>query len=251
MAKFIKATHGFDHFAAGGKSWPESKIHLSYQPCHRHTREELCVHPEGLESRPKSASRHRPIRTCHNAYSWVLKLGSDTPQQSWWDVHVAVAHDQNAVLGARDEARETMRFSVRHDRFPGLDKMDPRPLRKLTTHLIHNRDGGVGERVDREQNFVVRIILGEEAAQIFFETIVLSTKRFQNADGWQCCGRGWRNCQVSARRNLGKDAVNPRASKQQNKEGHEDRCQQCHISCPRNSLAWLRKIEPFSSERTR
>jgi hypothetical protein len=42
--------------------------------------------------------------------------------------------------------------------------MDSRPLGKLTTHFIHNRDGGVGERVDREQNFVVRIILGEKAA---------------------------------------------------------------------------------------
>ena len=74
---------------------------------------------------------------------------------------VAIAHNQNAVLGPRDETRETVRFSVRYDRFSGLDKMDSRPLRKLTTHLVDNRDGGVGERIDREQNFVVRIILGE------------------------------------------------------------------------------------------
>src|SRR5277367_5626906 len=127
-------------------------------------------------------SGHGAVGTSDYAYGRILELGGDATQQARRDVHVAIAHDQDAVVGLRNQISQVVRLSIRHSWVAGLDQVNPRPLRKLMAHFLHDRDGRIAKSVDRQQNFVVRIILEEEAAQILFQAIVLSAKRLQNTD---------------------------------------------------------------------
>jgi hypothetical protein len=94
--------------------------------------------------------------------------------------------------------------------------MHSRALQKLTAYFVHDGDSRVVHSVDGKQDFVVGIILGKEAAEILFQVIVLSAKRFQDTDGSRVCEWRRRNGQVTARSDTGEHAVNPRANQQQN-----------------------------------
>src|SRR5580704_9497471 len=111
---------------------------------------------------------------------------------------------------------QTVRFCIRDGRCAGLDHLNFRTLRKLPPYFFYDRDRGIGKPVDGEENFVVWIILGEEAAQIFFQAVVLSTKRFQNANGGWHGERGQKNAEVTARLERSQRAKHPRTDLQQN-----------------------------------
>src|SRR6185312_1563354 len=78
--------------------------------------------------------------------------------------------------------------------------------------------------MDTEQNFVFGIILHHEAAKIFFQAIVMTTERLENADGGFGSSNRQSSRQKSPRGNNNQDTINERTGKQD----CQSRCKDYH-----------------------
>ena len=143
-------------------------------------------------------------------------------KQAGRHAHIAVTHDQHVITRFAHHAVQAEGLGIGDGRLARYDETRADSSAKLADNFFRHGHGRVIRAMDAEQNFILRIILHHEAAQIFLQAIVMAAERLEHTDGRLVSRSRQSGRQEATRGNNNKNAVNERTGKQDRQSRSKD-----------------------------
>src|SRR6476646_10258407 len=222
--QIAESAHVLKHTAANGHGAAQRKTHTFNHACDHDTAKEFSIHSNRFQSRPEALARHCTVRAADQPYAIVLKLLGEMREQAGRHPHITVTHHQHVITRVPYHAVQAEGLGIGDGRLSRYDEARADLSAILADNFFRDGHGWIVRAMDAEQNFILRIILHHEAAQIFFQAVVMAAERLEHTDRRLVSGSRQSDRQKPPSCNNNQDAVNERTGK----KDRQSRCKDYH-----------------------